>query len=185
MAKARPSRPRPLTLRSLTAPVHAHKKMGQPLDFIHATGPSFRYRKAAWMIVHPHGFVGTFNVTASWMQTVACAVCIRVQTAIQKSCQKSYLVVFADNSSRWTLPRFCMGLSILESICPRQEKILIISQYTCYPKIILRYWWLAAATNRSTMLNFKMPLACWASRINGVSSTIACWNLASGPSLSR
>ncbi|OFB56294.1 hypothetical protein BAY42_04770 [Lacticaseibacillus rhamnosus] len=65
------------------------QKMGQPLDFIHATGPSFRYRKAAWMIVHPHGFVGTFNVTASWMQT-----------AIQKSCQKSYLVVFADNSSR-------------------------------------------------------------------------------------
>ncbi|AER63518.1 Hypothetical protein LOCK908_0673 [Lacticaseibacillus rhamnosus LOCK908] len=52
------------------------------------------------MIVHPHGFVGTFNVTASWMQTVACAVCIRVQTAIQKSCQKSYSVVFADNSSR-------------------------------------------------------------------------------------
>ncbi|OAU13040.1 hypothetical protein PY74_06650 [Lacticaseibacillus rhamnosus] len=76
------------------------QKMGQPLDFIHATGPSFRYRKAAWMIVHPHGFVGTFNVTASWMQTVACAVCIRVQTAIQKSCQKSYSVVFADNSSR-------------------------------------------------------------------------------------
>ncbi|EHJ28217.1 hypothetical protein HMPREF0541_02242 [Lacticaseibacillus rhamnosus ATCC 21052] len=100
MAKDRPSRPRPLTLRLLTAPVHAHKKMGQPLDFIHATGPSFRYRKAAWMIVHPHGFVGTFNVTASWMQTVACAVCIRVQTAIQKSCQKSYSVVFADNSSR-------------------------------------------------------------------------------------
>ncbi|AER63519.1 hypothetical protein HMPREF0539_2969 [Lacticaseibacillus rhamnosus LMS2-1] len=26
MAKARPSRPRPLTLRSLTAPAHAHKK---------------------------------------------------------------------------------------------------------------------------------------------------------------
>ncbi|WP_369670939.1 hypothetical protein, partial [Enterococcus faecium] len=76
------------------------QKMGQPLDFIHATGPSFRYRKAAWMIVHPHGFVGTFNVTASWMQTVACAVCIRVQTAIQKICQKSYSVVFADNSSR-------------------------------------------------------------------------------------
>ncbi|AER65740.1 hypothetical protein HMPREF0539_0367 [Lacticaseibacillus rhamnosus LMS2-1] len=30
MAKDRPSRPRPLTLRSLTAPARAHKKSAEP-----------------------------------------------------------------------------------------------------------------------------------------------------------
>jgi hypothetical protein len=34
--------------------------------------------------------VCTFNVTALWMQTTACAVCISLQTAIRKSRRKSY-----------------------------------------------------------------------------------------------
>ncbi|QHC82368.1 hypothetical protein F5J09_11755 [Lacticaseibacillus paracasei] len=64
---------------------------GPAADFHHATGPEiFRYIKAAWIIVHPCGVVCTFNVTALWMQTTACAVCISLQTAIRKSRRKSY-----------------------------------------------------------------------------------------------